>query len=78
MVCVVFVVYPSIPPSQSFPANYLSFPSAGVKNFDVSLDSQTATVEAEDSLSYATVLEKIKKTGKQVNSGEMDGVPQAI
>ncbi|KAI7197247.1 hypothetical protein KC316_g4266 [Hortaea werneckii] len=48
----------------------------GVKDFDVSLDSQTATVKTEDSVDYATVLEKIKKTGKTVNSGEADGVPQ--
>jgi copper chaperone len=34
----------------------------GVKNFD----------------DYATVLEKIKKTGKAVNSGEADGVAQAV
>jgi len=27
---------------------------------------------------YATVLEKIKKTGKKVNSGEADGVPQSV
>ncbi|KAI7514968.1 hypothetical protein KC347_g264 [Hortaea werneckii] len=45
----------------------------GVKDFDVSLDSQTATVKTEDSVDYATVLEKIKKTGKTVNSGEADG-----
>jgi len=50
----------------------------GVKNFDVSLESQTATVTAEENLDYATVLEKIKKTGKAVNSGEADGVAQAV
>ncbi|KAF2720762.1 putative iron/copper transporter Atx1 [Polychaeton citri CBS 116435] len=50
----------------------------GVKSFDVSLDSQTANVVAEDSLDYATVLEKIKKTGKKVNSGEADGVEQSV
>ena len=51
---------------------------AGVKEFDVSLDSQTATVKTEESLDYSTVLEKIKKTGKAVNSGEADGVAQAV
>jgi copper chaperone len=51
---------------------------AGVKSFDVSLDSQTATVKTEENLDYATVLEKIKKTGKQVNSGEADGVAQPV
>ncbi|KAK0249851.1 Cytosolic copper metallochaperone [Friedmanniomyces endolithicus] len=50
----------------------------GVKSFDVSLDSQTANVVTADSVDYATVLEKIKKTGKKVNSGEADGVPQSV
>jgi len=50
----------------------------GVKSYNVSLDSQTADVTAEESLDYTTVLEKIKKTGKTVNSGEADGVVQAI
>jgi len=50
----------------------------GVKDFSVSLDTQTADITTEDSLSYETVLEKIKKTGKQVNSGEADGVVMAV
>lgn len=50
----------------------------GVKEYNVSLETQTADITAEDSLSYETVLEKIKKTGKTVNSGEADGVPQPI
>ncbi|KAK4575149.1 Cytosolic copper metallochaperone [Recurvomyces mirabilis] len=50
----------------------------GVKSYDVSLDTQTATVQTEESVSYATVLEKIKKTGKAVNSGEADGQPQSV
>ncbi|KAK5688931.1 Cytosolic copper metallochaperone [Elasticomyces elasticus] len=50
----------------------------GVKSFDVSLDTQTANIVTEDSVDYTTVLEKIKKTGKKVNSGEADGVPQAV
>ncbi|KAI9854098.1 MAG: Cytosolic copper metallochaperone [Vezdaea acicularis] len=45
----------------------------GVKSYTVSLEDQTATIDAEDSLTYATVLEKIKKTGKAVTSGEADG-----
>ncbi|KAK5711706.1 Cytosolic copper metallochaperone [Elasticomyces elasticus] len=52
--------------------------SEGVKSFDVSLDTQTANIVTEDSVDYTTVLEKIKKTGKKVNSGEADGVPQAV
>ncbi|KXL44016.1 hypothetical protein M433DRAFT_68741 [Acidomyces richmondensis BFW] len=50
----------------------------GIKSFEVSLDSQTATVKTEENVDYATVLEKIKKTGKKVNSGEADGVPQSV
>jgi len=50
----------------------------GVKSYDVSLPNQTADVVTEESVSYETVLEKIKKTGKTVNSGEADGVPMAI
>jgi hypothetical protein len=71
--------YGSSQPSLSLThtaANTLLLP--GVKNFDVSLESQTATVTAEENLDYATVLEKIKKTGKAVNSGEADGVAQAV
>lgn len=45
----------------------------GVKSYDVSLESQTATVVAEPTLSYETVLRTIAKTGKKVNSGEADG-----
>ncbi|KEF57183.1 uncharacterized protein A1O9_07373 [Exophiala aquamarina CBS 119918] len=50
----------------------------GVKEYNVSLETQTADITAEDSLSYQTVLEKIKKTGKTVNSGEADGVSQPV
>ncbi|PLB34580.1 copper metallochaperone ATX1 [Aspergillus candidus] len=45
----------------------------GVKSLDVNLDSQTANVVTEPSVSYDTVLATIKKTGKTVNSGEADG-----
>jgi copper chaperone len=44
----------------------------------VSLETQTAEIIAEDSLDYSTVLEKIKKTGKTVKSGEADGQPQEV
>ncbi|RDW60675.1 iron copper transporter [Coleophoma crateriformis] len=50
----------------------------GVKSYEVSLESQTATVIAEDSLPYETVLKTIKKTGKKVNSGEADGETKSI
>jgi len=50
----------------------------GVKSYDVSLPNQTADVVTEDSVSYETVLEKIKKTGKTVSAGEADGQSMAI
>ncbi|KAK5074324.1 Cytosolic copper metallochaperone [Lithohypha guttulata] len=50
----------------------------GVKSYDVSLDTQTADVTTDESLSYEQVLEKIKKTGKTVNSGEADGSPMSV
>ncbi|MCJ1289780.1 Cytosolic copper metallochaperone [Xylographa carneopallida] len=50
----------------------------GVKSYNVSLESQTADITAEPSLPYETVLEKIKKTGKKVNSGEKDGETMAV
>jgi len=51
---------------------------AGVKTYDVSLDTQTATIHTEPSLDYETVLKTIKKTGKRVNSGEADGEAKSI
>ncbi|MCJ1416883.1 Cytosolic copper metallochaperone [Xylographa parallela] len=50
----------------------------GVKSYNVSLESQIADITAEPSLQYETVLEKIKKTGKKVNSGEKDGEAMAV
>jgi len=50
----------------------------GVKSYDVSLDKQTAVFTAAEPLDYATVLEKIKKTGKTINSAEVDGEPKAF
>jgi len=47
-----------------------------VKSYDVSLDKQTAEITADESLDYATVLEKIKKTGKTIKGAEADGQPQ--
>lgn len=52
--------------------------TTGVKSYNVSLDTQTAEIVAEDSLSYDTVLEKIKKTGKTVKSGTADGEPKDV
>ncbi|EDU47240.1 CopZ Copper chaperone [Pyrenophora tritici-repentis] len=50
----------------------------GVESFNVSLETQTAEITAADSLDYETVLEKIKKTGKTVKSGEADGEAKEI
>ncbi|KAF2635903.1 putative iron/copper transporter Atx1 [Massarina eburnea CBS 473.64] len=50
----------------------------GVKSYNVSLETQTAEIVAEESLDYDTVLEKIKKTGKTVKSGEADGSPRDV
>ncbi|KAI9896418.1 hypothetical protein N3K66_008590 [Trichothecium roseum] len=48
----------------------------GVDSHDVSLDNQT--VKVVTALPYETVLEKIAKTGKKVNSGKADGVDKSI
>ncbi|KAJ6004092.1 hypothetical protein N7499_000156 [Penicillium canescens] len=50
----------------------------GVKNFDVNLESQTANVTTEPTLSYDTVLATIKKTGKAVTGGEADGQTMSV
>lgn len=50
----------------------------GVKTFDVSLESQTANITTEPTVSYDTVLAAIKKTGKTVNSGEADGQTMSV
>ncbi|KAF2035572.1 heavy metal transport/detoxification protein [Setomelanomma holmii] len=50
----------------------------GVESYNVSLETQTAEIVAADSLDYETVLEKIKKTGKKVKSGEADGIEREI
>ncbi|KAJ5129222.1 Heavy metal-associated domain HMA [Penicillium bovifimosum] len=50
----------------------------GVKSFDVSLETQTATVTTESDLPYDTVLATIKKTGKTVTSGEADGETKEV
>jgi len=62
------------PAVQASCSNY----STGVESYNVSLENQTAEITAADSLSYDTVLEKIKKTGKTVKSGEADGEAKDI
>lgn len=56
----------------------MSSKTAGVKSLDVNLESQTANVVTEPSVSYDTVLATIKKTGKTVNSGEADGESKGV
>ena len=51
---------------------------AGVKSYEVSLETQTATVIADEGLEYDKVLRTIAKTGKKVNSGEADGVEMGV
>ena len=43
--------------------------SIGVDSFDVSLENQSVVVKG--SAPYETVLEKIKKTGKEVKNGQV-------
>lgn len=53
---------------------FLLFP--GVDSYEVSLENQSATVVT--GLPYETVLEKIYKTGKKINSATADGVSQPV
>ena len=52
--------------------------SIGLKSLDISLEQQTVSIVAEPSLSYDAVLAAIKEKGKDVHSGEIDGVPHSI
>ena len=49
----------------------------GLASYNVDLEKQSADVYT-DGVDFETVLEKIKKTGKQVNGAEKDGVAQEI
>jgi hypothetical protein len=57
--------------AQAYCPAPLTPPSAnpGVSSFDVSLETQTVVVKG--TAPYETVLEKIKKTGKEVKKGEV-------
>ncbi|KAH6971773.1 hypothetical protein BGZ61DRAFT_532785 [Ilyonectria robusta] len=48
----------------------------GVDSYEVSLENQTAKVVT--GLPYETVLQKIAKTGKKVNSGKADGIEKSV
>lgn len=56
----------------------LTYFSTGVKSYEVSLDTQTAVVVAEPTLTYEKVLQTIQKTGKKVSSGEADGETKSV
>ncbi|EHK96344.1 putative Metal homeostasis factor ATX1 [Glarea lozoyensis 74030] len=51
---------------------------SGVKSYEVSLETQTAKIVAEESLSYEKVLQTIQKTGKKVTGGEADGEKKSV
>ncbi|KAK3196860.1 Cytosolic copper metallochaperone [Lecanicillium sp. MT-2017a] len=48
----------------------------GVESYEVSLENQTAKVVT--GLPYETVLTKIAKTGKKINSAKADGVDKSV
>ncbi|KAK5997298.1 Copper chaperone ATX1 [Cladobotryum mycophilum] len=48
----------------------------GIESYEVSLDTQTAKVVTD--LPYETVLEKIAKTGKKINSATADGIEKSV
>ncbi|KAJ5836461.1 Heavy metal-associated domain HMA [Penicillium robsamsonii] len=50
----------------------------GVQNHSISLEEQTISVVVGPFPSYETVLEAIKAKGKNVRSGEADGVTQLV
>jgi copper chaperone len=49
---------------------------SGVESYEVSLENQSATVVT--ALPYETVLGKIYKTGKKINSATADGIEQSV
>lgn len=50
----------------------------GVKSYEVSLETQSATVVANPDLAYETVLATIAKTGKKITAGKADGEERSI
>lgn len=69
------VRFPTLSPVSQPVANRAPSGS-GVESYEVSLENQTAKVVT--GLPYETVLTKIAKTGKKINSAKADGVPQSI
>lgn len=63
-----------LPPFLSLPPvlSVLTRPTSGLTSIDVSLEKQLVTVSASsEGPSYDDVYEKIKKTGKEIISGEI-------
>lgn len=58
-------------------AKWLTKTYPGIESYEVSLENQTARVVTAD-VPFTTVLEKIAKTGKKVNSATADGVEQSV
>ena len=54
-----------------FRANSGEWLYSGVQHIDISLEDQTVKVTTRDDVSYDTVHEKIKRTGKEILSEEM-------
>jgi len=50
----------------------------GVKSYNVSLEEKLVEVTTDDSVDYKTVLERVKKSGKEVTKGNADGQPMSI
>ncbi|KAI9642683.1 Cytosolic copper metallochaperone [Ciborinia camelliae] len=50
----------------------------GVKAYEVDLKGQSATVIGKPELDYDTVLKKIAKTGKKINTAEADGQSMSV
>ncbi|KFH43463.1 Metal homeostasis factor-like protein [Hapsidospora chrysogenum ATCC 11550] len=67
-------------PQGSSAANKPPLGSTGIESYDVSLDTQLATVvtKPDSDLGYDTVLQKIAKTGKKVNWGKADGEERSV
>lgn len=64
---------PSLPPSPiPIPIPLTPTPSQGLSSYTVSLEQQSADVYTE-TVPFETVLEKIRKTGKEVRGAEVDG-----
>ena len=73
---------PRSSPTWLVPSKKLINMYLGLQSYDVSLEKQSAHIVTDpanpNAPDYAAVLEKIKKTGKTVNSGSSDGATQTV